>query len=281
MTDLHNKICSLASPEISPVELAKLAECDLSTVHALLTRYNLPCKKTRKWSGKRSSLVAQIIGFSGGELNSTEIATICKCSAKYVQNILRNNNKKQLPRGAVSGEKNPAYIAGRRINKGGYAKVSVDPSHPYARSLRGKNYKVIFEHRLVMEKVLGRYLLPGEIVDHIDGLTLHNDPSNLRLFATNADHVRETLKGHCPNWSEEGFGHMKLSPFLRKGVSRIDSYAESKARGEVRLIQILRAALKLGINSPYLLGTHHWLKQAQIDYSSQTKIKRALAVLCP
>jgi len=178
-------------------------------------------------------------------------------------------------------EKNPAYIAGRRINKGGYAKVSVDPSHPYARSLRGKNYKVIFEHRLVMEKVLGRYLLPGEIVDHIDGLTLHNDPSNLRLFATNADHVRETLKGHCPNWSEEGFGHMKLSPFLRKGVSRIDSYAESKARGEVRLIQILRAALKLGINSPYLLGTHHWLKQAQIDYSSQTKIKRALAVLCP
>lgn len=281
MSDLQDRIRSLASPDISPTELAALARCDRSTVHALLTRYNLPCKKTRKWSGKRSDLVKKIRALADGKRSSKEIAESCLCSEKYVQNILRNNNESRMSQGAMHGDKNPAYIAGRRINKAGYVIVSVDPSHPHAKRMKGKNYKMIFEHRLVMEKHLGRFLLPGEIVDHIDGLTLHNDIANLRLFGSNADHVRETLTGCRPKWSVEGFANMKTAPSQRKGLELVDTYNQSKARGEIRLIQILRAALKLGINSPFLSGTHHHLKQAQIDYSSPTTIERALAALCP
>lgn len=58
----------------------------------------------------------------------------------------------------------------------GYIYVTV-PEHPHANSSR----KVAL-HRLVMEKVLGRYLLPEENVHHKNGFKDDNDPSNLELW---------------------------------------------------------------------------------------------------
>ena len=60
---------------------------------------------------------------------------------------------------------------------------------------------------------------------------------------------------------------------------RIDMYRQRKERGEIRLRQILLAALSLGIDSPYLLGTHHHLQKAGIDHSSRSNLERALADL--
>src|SRR5579863_246863 len=45
------------------------------------------------------------------------------------------------------------------------------------------------EHRVVMERKLGRPLLESEIVHHIDGDRLNNDPSNLEL-TNQQDHSR-------------------------------------------------------------------------------------------
>lgn len=45
------------------------------------------------------------------------------------------------------------------------------------------------EHRSVMERKLGRLLLPGEIVHHVDEIKGNNDPDNLEL-TNRVDHAR-------------------------------------------------------------------------------------------
>ena len=50
-------------------------------------------------------------------------------------------------------------------------------SHPRA----GKN-GYVFEHVLVLEGTLGRYLLPGETVHHRNGVRDDNRPENLELW---------------------------------------------------------------------------------------------------
>lgn len=46
------------------------------------------------------------------------------------------------------------------------------------------------DHRRIAEKMLGRPLKKGEIVHHEDENKRNNDPSNLRVFASQADHAR-------------------------------------------------------------------------------------------
>lgn len=119
-----------------------------------------------------------------------------------------------IPRLAAKArpERNHFWNGGRTVDKHGYILVKA-PDHPHA------NYQgYVREHRLVMEQKLGRYLEPGEVVDHIDGNTSNNDPSNLRLFASNAEHLRVTLAGRVPNWSEDG--RRRIQEGVRRRWSR-------------------------------------------------------------
>lgn len=47
------------------------------------------------------------------------------------------------------------------------------------------------EHRYVMEQMLGRKLKTSEIVDHIDGDTSNNDPSNLQIWGSHSEHLTD------------------------------------------------------------------------------------------
>ena len=51
-----------------------------------------------------------------------------------------------------------------------------------------KNGKVRAEHRIIMEKMLGRPLEADEVVHHIDGNKWNNDPSNLTVM-TRREHA--------------------------------------------------------------------------------------------
>jgi len=220
----------------------------------------------------------RIVDLSDGRRTSIEIAALVGVSPRYTRRVMQKMGLPRLGSGARRGEKNHAFLTGRRVDLNGYVLVTAPVGHPTARSVKGRNAGVIYEHRLVMERVLGRSLLPGEVPDHIDGLTLHNEPGNLRLFASNAKRLSETLRGQRPQWSAEGLASMRAN---RRGEDpiRIDMYRQRKERGEIRLRQILLAALSLGIDSPYLLGTHHHLQKAGIDHSSRSNLERALADL--
>jgi len=58
------------------------------------------------------------------------------------------------------------------------------PEHPFTNT-RG----YICEHIIVAEKMIGRALKEEEVVHHIDKNRSNNNPENLMVFATNADHT--------------------------------------------------------------------------------------------
>lgn len=88
------------------------------------------------------------------------------------------------------GSKNPQWRGGRilvyshsDLSKGNpYIKIKVQ-DHPF-----GDIYHYVMEHRLVMEKKIGRYLFKGESVHHINGIKTDNRIENLMLFSNESEH---------------------------------------------------------------------------------------------
>lgn len=80
---------------------------------------------------------------------------------------------------------------GGRYKSQGYIMV-YSPKHPYAAN---KNY--VLEHRLVMEKKLGRYLKPSERVHHRNGIKDDNRPENLELIVGEGAHCGEVQCPYC------------------------------------------------------------------------------------
>lgn len=212
----------------------------------------------------------RIVALSDGHRSSTEIAELVGLSPRYVRKVMKRLDLPRLPEGAKRGARNHRWKTGRSIDADGYATVPAPEGHPYARSI-GR----IAEHRLVMEQTLGRYLQPEEVVDHIDGLTLHNHPDNLRLFASNGAHLAATATG-ARSWSTAGRKNIGARTDLGTTIQPVSRYDRMKASGDVRLRQIYLLALSLGIDSPYLSGTHPHTKKAGTDMTDRSKIQRAL-----
>ena len=102
---------------------------------------------------------------------------------------LSEEHKARIAGGAKKrmGENNGSWKGGIRISKhrtGRKIRIILCPKHPSADS---NGY--VSEHRLVMEKLLRRNLLKEEVIHHIDGNPLNNDPDNLMLFPNNQVHL--------------------------------------------------------------------------------------------
>jgi len=101
---------------------------------------------------------------------------------------------------------------GRMKTGTGYDYVQA-PDHPYATR---KGY--VLEHRLVMEKKLGRYLNKGEKVHHINGNPLDNRIENL-IVLSQRTHVRNhkspTIKWGClesEQWLQKQYIDLNKTP---------------------------------------------------------------------
>lgn len=126
-------------------------------------------------------------------LSTSEIGSAMGVSEETARRRMVKLGIPRLPARARP-ERNAFWRGGYSVDEEGYILVKV-PDHPQATA---SGY--VRMHRLVMERVLGRHLIPGEVVDHKNRDTSDNDPANLVLYLSNADHLRATVTGtrHLP-----------------------------------------------------------------------------------
>lgn len=170
----------------------------------------LPIDQIRQWASEGRTL--------------EEMAADLGCSKNGVWKAMKRHGIPRLPASARP-EHHWNWKGGRCIDVDGYILVRA-PDHPHC-----DNRGYIREHRLVMERVLGRYLLPTEVVDHIDGQRANNDPSNLRVFASNREHLAATLKERVPDWSPEGKERLRAAARQREQRKRTSSQTVSGSDG--------------------------------------------------
>lgn len=118
----------------------------------------------------------------------------CECGTEKV--ISRANLRSHVRSCGCSrrGANSWRWRGGRSLDGRGYVVIYM-PAHPAACRNR------ISEHRLVMEKYLGRYLTAGETVHHKNGVRDDNRIENLGLWADR--HPRGQRVSDLQDWAHE------------------------------------------------------------------------------
>jgi hypothetical protein len=178
-------------------EIAKDAGVSYQTIGRRLQEMGVPLRGFVKTEAMRQKLSEakrmnlpedRLRELHDQEMSCREMGAILGCSEETVRERLIEMDLPRLP-GKARPEKNYFWQGGYTVDEDGYI-LEHCPDHPQA--TKGGYVR---QHRLVMEKKLGRYLTRQEVVDHRNGDTSDNDLSNLRLFGSNAEHLRATLNG--------------------------------------------------------------------------------------
>lgn len=159
-------------------------------------------------------------------MTSIQIAETVGVFPETVRKFARRRNL-AIVRNDADPSRHPSWRGGMTSDKHGYVLERVEIDGPFGylvrQRRRGDPRGYALQHRIRMHQKLGRPLLPTEVVHHIDGNPRNNDPSNLELFATNGEHLGQTLKGQRPNWSASGFAAMCAPRGRRQRKSRSPS----------------------------------------------------------
>lgn len=111
----------------------------------------------------------------------------------------KNKTKKDFPQMSNSGVKkgqftgkNACHWKGGKIYKKGYIYL-FKPKHPFCNC---DGY--VRRSHLVMEKKIGRFLKPQEIVHHINGIRDDDRIENLKLFKNHSEHMKHHRQNLSP-----------------------------------------------------------------------------------
>lgn len=170
--------------------------------------------------------------FKGGAYCSKECAGIANRGIEMKSIVCQNCNKEfQRPawsKNLFCGVKCSASAQWlkngtreRFIDDHGYVRVRAR-EHPKA-SKYGRHVR---EHVLVMEKMLGRYLKPGENVHHKNGIRDDNRTENLELWGSSqpsGQRVDDLVQFVVDNYQEKTKQKLEIKEILQSIIKRVES----------------------------------------------------------
>ncbi len=106
----------------------------------------------------------------------------------------------------ISGKNHYRWNGGISIKQG--RKTIFKPNHPFA-----SNHGYVLVYRLIIEKHIGRYLKPEEIIHHKDEDRTNNNIENLQIM-TNSEHISHHMKKRWkdPEYRKKMIKYNKLRP---------------------------------------------------------------------
>ena len=219
-----------SNPKLPVREIAKRLDCDLKTLYSRLRRFDIPLRGNFLQRARHLLSDPEIKRLYCEEKESSiTIAEKLGLSPSYTIKRLRKMGlvRERSESGKISytqgrkkptqqkGEHSKNWKGGRITTVYGYVRAYA-PHHPFA-----DNNGYVLEHRLLMEKKLGRYLLPTETVHHINGIKDDNRLENLRLVSP-ADHqIYNKLCQHCELRKEIRFLRWQIQELSKQLQGRL------------------------------------------------------------
>lgn len=221
-----SEILQMIQDFVSVAEISRQTGTSQAAISKMLDREGIPRPKRPNACARNKELVLQM---AREMVSLKEIARRIGTNDRRVRQYLDRQGIVREYSMANKGNQNPGWKGGRTIHTKGYVRLWM-PSHPCCNKAR-----YVWEHRLVMEQMIGRTLLPKEVVHHINGVKGDNRPENLQLFAENGLHLAHDLKGKTPKWSPEGEAR------IQKGVNQ---WRESRHKHNLLKSKLDGAALR-------------------------------------
>ena len=126
--------------------------------------------------------------------------------------IGKSNSTKGIKRPQQSGKNHPYWKGGKYSTPEGYIYI-FKPKHPFSTKLG-----YVYEHRLIMEKYLGRFLKPKEVVHHMNHIKNDNRIENLMLMTNKSHPAEHKINTWSRHFSECIICHSQKSKHASKGI---------------------------------------------------------------
>lgn len=159
---------------LSPPEIASLAKTSRNQIWYWLKKYHIEKPVIQKEYEDKARLKEMYVDMG---LSSKAIGKIYGVTNRVILRNLRKHNirvrnNSESQKGIQAKDKNGNWKGGRQI-RAGYVYL-LKPNHPHA-DIKG----YVRESRIIVEKILGRYLKRSEVVHHVNKNTSDNRNCNL------------------------------------------------------------------------------------------------------